>query len=55
MGATPTCTQREAHVLYNRQATLLLVCVVRAGEPLMDGPNNPHDILRVKGEKTSAR
>jgi DNA-directed RNA polymerase subunit beta' len=27
---------------------------VRAGEPLMDGPNNPHDILRVKGEKTLA-
>jgi DNA-directed RNA polymerase subunit beta' len=27
---------------------------VRAGDPLMDGPNNPHDILRVKGEKTLA-
>ncbi|HMI90350.1 MAG TPA: DNA-directed RNA polymerase subunit beta' [Polyangiales bacterium] len=27
---------------------------VTAGEPLMDGPNNPHDILRVKGEKTLA-
>jgi len=24
---------------------------VRAGEPLMDGPANPHDILKVKGEK----
>jgi DNA-directed RNA polymerase subunit beta' len=24
---------------------------VRAGEPLQDGPPNPHDILRVKGEK----
>ena len=24
---------------------------VRAGEPLMDGPINPHDILRVLGEK----
>jgi DNA-directed RNA polymerase subunit beta' len=24
---------------------------VRPGEPLMDGPPNPHDILRVKGEK----
>ena len=24
---------------------------VRAGEPLMDGPSNPHDILRVLGEK----
>src|SRR6202049_469527 len=24
---------------------------VRAGEPLMDGPSNPHDILNVPGEK----
>jgi DNA-directed RNA polymerase subunit beta' len=24
---------------------------VKAGEPLMDGPRNPHDILRVLGEK----
>ena len=24
---------------------------VKAGEPLIDGPINPHDILRVKGEK----
>jgi DNA-directed RNA polymerase subunit beta' len=24
---------------------------VRAGDPLIDGPVNPHDILRVKGEK----
>jgi DNA-directed RNA polymerase subunit beta' len=24
---------------------------VRAGEPLMDGPSNPHDILSVMGEK----
>jgi DNA-directed RNA polymerase subunit beta' len=28
---------------------------VRAGEPLMDGPANPHDILRVKGEKELAK
>jgi DNA-directed RNA polymerase subunit beta' len=27
---------------------------VHAGEPLMDGPVNPHDILRVKGEKDLA-
>ena len=26
---------------------------VKAGEPLMDGPINPHDILRVLGEKAS--
>ncbi len=28
---------------------------VQAGEPLMDGPSNPHDILRVKGEKELAK
>jgi len=27
---------------------------VRAGEPLMDGPASPHDILRVQGEKALA-
>jgi DNA-directed RNA polymerase subunit beta' len=28
---------------------------VKAGDPLMDGPINPHDILRVKGEKELAK
>jgi DNA-directed RNA polymerase subunit beta' len=28
---------------------------VRAGEPLMDGPIDPHDILRVRGEKELQR
>jgi DNA-directed RNA polymerase subunit beta' len=28
---------------------------VKAGEALMDGPSNPHDILRVKGDKDLAR
>jgi DNA-directed RNA polymerase subunit beta' len=28
---------------------------VKAGEALMDGPSNPHDILRVKGDKALAR
>lgn len=28
---------------------------VRAGDPIMDGPANPHDILRVKGIKALAR
>ena len=28
---------------------------VRAGEALMDGPSNPHDILRVLGDKALAR
>jgi DNA-directed RNA polymerase subunit beta' len=27
---------------------------IRAGDPLMDGPANPHDILRVKGERELA-
>src|SRR5690606_18238486 len=28
---------------------------IRAGEPIMDGPSNPHDILRVMGIKALAR
>jgi DNA-directed RNA polymerase subunit beta' len=28
---------------------------IQAGEPLMDGSSNPHDILRVKGEKELAK
>ena len=28
---------------------------LRAGDPLMDGSSNPHDILKVKGEATLAR
>jgi len=28
---------------------------IRSGEPLMDGPADPHDILRVKGEKELAK
>jgi DNA-directed RNA polymerase subunit beta' len=28
---------------------------IRAGEPLMDGPANPHDILKVMGEKALAK
>ena len=27
---------------------------VRAGEPLMDGPANPHDVLKINGEKALA-
>ncbi|MCK9523785.1 MAG: DNA-directed RNA polymerase subunit beta' [Proteobacteria bacterium] len=29
--------------------------MIRAGEPLMDGPANPHDILKVMGEKALAK
>ena len=28
---------------------------VRAGEALMDGSSNPHDILKIKGEKELAK
>ena len=28
---------------------------IRAGEPIMDGPSNPHDILRVMGIKALSR
>jgi DNA-directed RNA polymerase subunit beta' len=28
---------------------------IRAGEPIMDGPSNPHDILRVMGIKALAK
>ena len=28
---------------------------MKAGEPLMDGPIDPHDILRVRGEKELQR
>jgi hypothetical protein len=28
---------------------------VRVGDPIMDGPTNPHEILRVLGEKEVAR
>jgi DNA-directed RNA polymerase subunit beta' len=28
---------------------------IRSGEPIMDGPSNPHDLLRVKGIKALAR
>ncbi len=27
---------------------------VRSGDPIMDGPTNPHEILRVLGEKAVA-
>src|ERR1700741_1582848 len=40
---------RGAHINVQEQER------VRAGEPLMDGPIDPHDILRVRGEKELQR
>ncbi|MFM7204408.1 MAG: DNA-directed RNA polymerase subunit beta' [Myxococcota bacterium] len=37
------------HIAYNEGD------VIRAGEPLMDGAANPHDILRIKGEFALAK
>ncbi len=38
-----------------KHLTVLEEEFVRAGDPLMDGSENPHDILRVKGEKELAK
>ena len=51
-------TMRRAARVPHRQGQAPARCSegdrVRAGEPLMDGPANPHDILRCKGEKELA-
>jgi DNA-directed RNA polymerase subunit beta' len=47
-------TPREHLFSKGRHLTVKEGDRVQAGEPLMDGPNNPHDILRVKGEKALA-
>jgi DNA-directed RNA polymerase subunit beta' len=52
---TPEMGEPREHLFAKgRHLTVKEGDFVRAGEPLMDGPNNPHDILRVKGEKTLA-
>jgi DNA-directed RNA polymerase subunit beta' len=52
---TPEMGEPREHLFAKgRHLTVKEGDYVRAGEPLMDGPNNPHDILRVKGEKTLA-
>jgi DNA-directed RNA polymerase subunit beta' len=51
----PTVGEPHEHLFSKgRHLTVKEGDYVTAGEPLMDGPNNPHDILRVKGEKTLA-
>jgi DNA-directed RNA polymerase subunit beta' len=52
---TPEVGEPKEHLFAKgRHLTVREGDFVQAGEPLMDGPNNPHDILRVKGEKTLA-
>jgi DNA-directed RNA polymerase subunit beta' len=52
---TPEVGEPKEHLFAKgRHLTVREGDFVTAGEPLMDGPNNPHDILRVKGEKTLA-
>jgi DNA-directed RNA polymerase subunit beta' len=45
---------REHLIAKGRHLTVKEADHVQAGEPLMDGPANPHDILRVQGEKELA-
>jgi DNA-directed RNA polymerase subunit beta' len=52
---TPDVGEPREHLFSKgRHLTVKEGDYVTAGEPLMDGPNNPHDILRVKGEKALA-
>jgi DNA-directed RNA polymerase subunit beta' len=52
---TPDVGEPREHLFSKgRHLTVKEGDFVTAGEPLMDGPNNPHDILRVKGEKALA-
>ncbi|MDD9946902.1 MAG: DNA-directed RNA polymerase subunit beta' [Myxococcales bacterium] len=52
---TPEVGEPKEHLFAKgRHLTVKEGDFVQAGEPLMDGPNNPHDILHVKGEKTLA-
>jgi DNA-directed RNA polymerase subunit beta' len=52
---TPKIGETHEHLFSKgRHLTVKEGDYVTAGEPLMDGPNNPHDILRVKGEKALA-
>ncbi|WP_394843001.1 DNA-directed RNA polymerase subunit beta' [Pendulispora brunnea] len=53
-GAPQTDQSREYLIAKGKHIQVQPGDRVRAGEPLMDGPANPHDILRVKGEKELA-
>ncbi|MFH1223819.1 MAG: DNA-directed RNA polymerase subunit beta', partial [Pseudomonadota bacterium] len=46
---------REYIIPKGKHVTVQEKDYVRAGEPLMDGSVNPHDILRIQGEKEVAR
>jgi DNA-directed RNA polymerase subunit beta' len=47
--------QREYLIPKGRHVVVTEGDFIRAGEPLVDGPLNPHDILQVLGEKALAR
>ncbi|MCB0272795.1 MAG: DNA-directed RNA polymerase subunit beta' [Bdellovibrionales bacterium] len=47
--------EREYLIPKGKHISVLEGDFVRAGEPLMDGASNPHDILRVLGEKELAK
>ena len=53
-GALMTDQSREYLIAKGKHIQVQPGDRIRAGEPLMDGPANPHDILRVKGEKELA-
>ncbi|UCE58854.1 MAG: DNA-directed RNA polymerase subunit beta' [Phycisphaerales bacterium] len=44
--------EKEHHVPQDKHLLVHAGDVVEAGEPLIDGPLIPHDILRIKGEET---
>jgi DNA-directed RNA polymerase subunit beta' len=55
MDGTPLADQiREYLIPKGKHVQVQTGDHVRAGDPLQDGPANPHDILRVKGEKELA-
>ncbi|MBX3183055.1 MAG: DNA-directed RNA polymerase subunit beta' [Polyangiaceae bacterium] len=53
-GALQTDQEREYLIPKGKHIQVQPGDFVRAGDPLQDGPANPHDILRVKGEKELA-
>ncbi|HOM30104.1 MAG TPA: DNA-directed RNA polymerase subunit beta' [Deltaproteobacteria bacterium] len=53
---TPEIGQPKEYMIpKSKHVTVLEGDLVRAGEPLMDGAVDPHDILRIRGEKELAK
>ena len=56
MTITPELGQpKEYMILKSKHISVHEGDFVRAGEPLMDGAVDPHDILRIRGEKDLAK